>query len=517
MTLPLKLKLKNHFREPLSTDIGFIGREVELARLTSLFQLRQAATVLVAGHRGVGKSALVEEALKRAEPAKKKRLTARLTLPHLQPGSKDIRDQTLRSLARALYFALKDRKDVPKKLRDQGKALYDKTYLKSLQEDTLLESIVQAEAKARSMSRTTTTFEPDKTVTLILGTALSAGLAIGGVAVVSRVIAQDGNVWGFVAGALIVGVAVLSGMTIHKQKEGEQSVGESITASSKVGRTGQYDISPETLEFELRDLIIQLAEQKHPCVFIIDELDKLEASTVDQPESFENHVIFQILSSLKNFFTLGSGIYVFISGESFYADLNLPSETGLYSLSHTLFTDQIFVHVLHYRDIEKLIDQLLAEEPRDDETRETYHRFRNYLCWKSRNHVFDLLSLMGEFVVFDDNEQPVLLAEQSGVRDGHWLEGNLPDGWQRAAALQKVVGAAYDESCRPSAGEQRFNQALWLTLLDVAYGLFGQRALDVPEEGYNTSDTYDWVKNLTKNDLDDLLSPPPVKSPITPV
>ncbi|MFA5867817.1 MAG: AAA family ATPase [Actinomycetota bacterium] len=506
--MPLKIKLKNQFREPLNTDAGFVGREDELARLITIFQQRQAATVLVAGHRGVGKSALVDEALKRSQADKKKRVVARLTLPHLSPGSSDIRDQILQSLARSLYFSIKDDNSVPKPLREVSKVLYDKTYLKELHEQTGVESLFETEAKARSATKTKTSIAFGKIVSLIVGTSLSGVVAIGGIAVISRIVTDHGLSWGIVASAVVLVTVVLSAYQLNLEKEDENTTIDKATASNKINRIGLYDVSPETLEFELRDLIKELAAKGHPCVFVIDELDKLEAfpkGVQQDPESagqdFKKHIIFRILSSLKNFFTLGSGIFVFISGEDFYAQLNGPIETDIYSLAHTLFTDQVFVQVLYYQDVERLIEQIIAETPADEEE---YHRFRNYLCWRSRNHVFDLLSLIGEFVRFDNRGQPFLWGEKSGAQDGHWHEGNLPTNWEVAAALQKIVGAAYDESARPSAGEQRFNQALWLTQLRTAYDLFADMPVKVPEAGFELPAAYAWVKNLTPNDLDDL-------------
>lgn len=504
MTLSLRLKLKPQFREPLAAQGGFVGREAELSRLVSLFQRRSSATVLVSGHRGVGKSALVEEALSRAQGDKTKRVIARLTLPHVYRDDIDstkLRDQILRSLARALYFALKDEK-LAKDLRERVEALYSKTYLKELEEHTAVESLAEAEVKRQATLRTETTFQPSKLVSMIGGGALAAGAAVGGVAVVSKVASTHGVGWAIAAAAAIPLAAIASSFALSKVKSEETSVGETLTERNEVTRVGIFDLSPETLEFELRDLILQLAKAKRPCVFIIDELDKLEAlpASEEELEHLESHVIFKIVSALKNFFTLGSGIYVFISGEDFYGRLTRSIGSEVYALAHTLFTDRVFVHVLHYSEVERLIDQLLAETSTDETT---YRRFRNYLCWESRNHVFDLLTLVGEYVVFDDKGVPMLVAQEAGEQDGRWREGNLPDGWQIAAGLEKFVGAVYDESHRPTAREERFNQALWLTLLQTARGLFDGGSIEIPEGGYELPDTK-WMNFLSDGERDDL-------------
>jgi hypothetical protein len=369
-----------------------------------------------------------------------------------------------------------------------------------LEEHRFIESIAEAEARRQAATRSESTFHPSKAFSLILGPVLAAGVATGGVAVVSHVATNFGWKFGAAAAVLIALVAGLSAISITRSKSEESSFADAVMERDSVTQVGVLDVSPETLEFELRDLVDQLAKKGWPCVFVIDELDKLETEPVEEGATLETHVIFRIVASLKNFFTLGSGIYVFISGEDFFAQLGSSIAAGGYRLPHTLFTDRVFVHVLHYSDVERLIDGLLAEPAPKDAT---YRRFRNYLCWESRNHVFDLLSLISEFVVFDDKDGPILVAQEAGEYEGHWREGNLHEDWQTAAGLQKFVGASYDESHRPGAREERFNQALWLTLLDVARRLFDGHDLDVDEAGIELPKE-DWLEHLTERELDDL-------------
>lgn len=63
----LRLRLKPNFREPITSGAGFVGREAKIARLTAVLRHRASATVLVSGHRGVGKTTLVDEAIRRGK------------------------------------------------------------------------------------------------------------------------------------------------------------------------------------------------------------------------------------------------------------------------------------------------------------------------------------------------------------------------------------------------------------------------------------------------------------------
>jgi hypothetical protein len=165
-----------------------------------------------------------------------------------------------------------------------------------------------------------------------------------------------------------------------------------------------------------------------------------------------------------------------------------------------LFTDRLFVHVLPYGDVEQLVDGLLDGEPDD---RETYRQFRNFLCWESRNHIFDLLTLVGDFVTDYDGDTPIAHARESYESDGRWHEGNLPSDWLLAASLQKIVGATFDEAARPGGREERFNQALWLTLLDIAKDVARTGVIYVPRSGYVLAPSR-WTLRLQEREHDDL-------------
>lgn len=495
----IRLRLRSNFREPVTSGAGFVGRETELSRLTAMLRHRASATVLVSGHRGVGKTTLVDEAIRRSQDGKA--LVVRLSLPHVNPTdpkvSHEVRGQILRSLARSLYFTLKDA-DVDKGLKKRSEELYEKTYLRELQEQGQLATLTEAEAHTRHVDVTETRIEPGQAVKTIVGSAVAGLVAVGGVAVAADVGREHGGLLAILALLLVLGSAVAAAVMLTKRSEDASSTTKRVTGQRTASRSGSFDLSPETLEFELQELLVGLRQKGARAIFVIDELDKLEVAPA--PDELESHVIFAILSSLKNFFTLGAGVYVFISGEDFYARLDQSIDEQSYSLAHTLFTDRVFVHVLPYGDVEALIDGLLDVEPDD---REAYRQFRNFLCWESRNHVFDLLTLIGDFVAEYDGETPIAHAHESYESEGRWHEGNLPTDWLLAAALQKIVGATFDEAARPGGREERFNQALWLTLLDVAKDLVATGGIEAPTSGYVLTPSR-WTSRLQARDHDDL-------------
>jgi hypothetical protein len=502
MSTIVRARLRDEFREPLTSKIGFVGRETELARLGSLLKHRRSATLLISGHRGVGKTTLVNEAIERSRPEKGERLVARMTLPHLYPAQdpQDLRSQVLRSLARALYFSAKDHKKVSTSNAKAARELYTKTYLTSFQTQSAIGSIAEAEARREATESRDRSIDLGKSTQALFAGVFGVGGIAAGLAVVSSIGARHGLGWALVAGALLVGFATAAGVTLHSAVTKTTSITKKATEKSEVTQVGTFDVTPETLEFELTGLISALVKGGFQVVFVIDELDKLEIHE-DTPDRLTDHVIFKIVGTLKNLFTLSAAIFIFISGEDFYARLLESIDTDPYSLTHTLFTDRVFVHVLAYRDLEALIDQLLLKAPTNDLA---YRQFRNYLCWESRSHVFDLLGGLNDYISFDKTGHPELLVRVSGLDDlGTWREGNLPNDWVDASGLQKYVGAAFDESVRPESRRERFNQALWLTLLDIARHLYFHSEFAIEAEDAVLS-VAPWMRHLTDPELDDL-------------
>ena len=151
-------------------------------------------------------------------------------------------------------------------------------------------------------------------------------------------------------------------------------------------------------------------------MFVVDELDKIFLAH----EQDNTRVVNRIVASLKNFFTLGAGVFVFITGDDFVAGTG--TSIGDYPPEHTLFSDRIHIHALGHADLEQLIDRLVDAPPTEDQT---YRQLRNYLCWESNGHVFDLLGLMSSMVEFSPQGLPVLIGTEAGSQAEGWRAGNL--------------------------------------------------------------------------------------------
>ncbi|MCY3577893.1 MAG: AAA family ATPase [bacterium] len=494
-----RAQLNDGFLEPLAHD-RFVGRERELDKLEEILTERKSATVLLAGFRGAGKTALINEAIRRAEAASKpasKHLVVRIAPPHLDQGNESpaIRSQVLRSLARGLYFESLDAKGLSKDAQALLSATYEKTYLTELEKHSVIESVASSAIAERQSTVVRTSIDISASVRLLVGGLVAA--LVGTLGVGSAVLAGDrlGNTWGISAAVFFLVIAVASGLMFERTRKNETDTATKLM--EKDGRTelGKFDLSDETLEFELRRSLAELADDGRRVIFVLDELDKLHLDG-DEPSGVEDSPVFAILTSLKNFFMLGNAVYIFITDDEFFKRASLEQQRGDYALSHTIFSDRIYVGPLHYSELEDLIDQSIMEKP----AVEDYDRFQNFVCWESKNHAFDAIQVLGAFVE-SHNGAAVLAPTQSGEVDGVWKEGSLPADWLTKAALQKHVGVAYDEARRSGQGEALYNQSLWESLHAVAVDLLEGHETVVTENGvYNLPGRF--INSLSSEDAD---------------
>ena len=302
------------------------------------------------------------------------------------------------------------------------------------------------------------------------------------------------NAYGWIAavatGVSILALAVGAGLKFESLETIEVNSIDQLTAKGAESQVGRFDLSSETLEFEIRSALESLANQANgslEVLFVVDELDKLEISHDSQddrsgvPTHDSPDPVFTILTSLKNFFTAGNAVYVFITDQSFWERVAISKRTASYAPSHTIFTDRVFVGQLHYKAVENLISRSVSLG--QDGASEEFERFKNYVCWQSNQHVFDVIQILASFVQ-DSLSGPRLVAVESGMVDGRWQEGNLPEDWLTRAALQKHIGVAYDESYRTGYAEELYNQALWSNLHDVCQLLIDQEEIAVPAVAY---------------------------------
>jgi len=500
----LSLKLKSGYRDPVKLkgkESVFVGRESELNRLAYIVGKRKSGAVLLSGHRGVGKTALAREALRKLPDCKEdKKTVVELSFANLPTNKSserlsdyDLSYHVLKSIIRGLYFEKKEliEKNKNDKLLIELEEIYKVTYCSELQSSEFNENAVKTISRHENILRNEYDFsESFKHIINLLFSGIF-GLFTGAslISITS---------WAPVMALLVFLIMFLSVkyLLIRKSVIEASEKQEDVAQVARGTWSKSYDLSPVSLEIKLVNLLNKMGE-KERLIFIIDELDKTDVEAVAVGKSKENYEetmdnfedilkvnpVLKVVKSFKNLFTLTSAIFIFVTGEDFYVKLQDEINESPYSPHHTLFTDRIFIHSLNYCDMEDLIDQIFKSSERKD--KKTYEKFKNYLCWETKNHVFDLHLLLEELIKYDDQGDARINLYLSGIDvEGKSFRGNIERNWVQMAALQKFLGVIYDSEKAPVIRKEKYNEVLYFVLWKVLNILLNKKSILIKNKEY---------------------------------
>jgi len=473
----LRFKLNSSYRNPVSIDAEdsfFRGRGVEIKKLKSIINDRTAATVIIGGVRGVGKTSFVREVLRqiKSKEDKEKLIVVDMSFADFGESSdpKSLREKVLKLLIRSLYFSL-DEDDKT----DDLKSLYDKTYYSELTGTDLIELVKAGEntTKESIITERILKFSVSEEIVNLVKIIITGFLGTGGLWVSALYLKN----WLFLVGLIATGYLVLKVLKFDFESKKTKKVENKVLdrASEKVGSSGiaAFDLSADTLEIKLRDVLSKIADSDRKIVFVVDELDKLD----DHSEGITEHAVFRIIKPLKNLFSLSNAIFLFIGADDFFDQLEQERTASPYSTSHTLFTDRLFLTSMYYEDINTLIDSYRATECSVGDE-DTYKKFKSYISWNAKNHIFDTHNLIDKFTVFDDEDGMHVSVKE----DDDLNKGNIQDDWETAAGIQAFVAATFENRKYP--GINRLNEKLYLTLHEVGKTLYDAYEIDVKDNDY---------------------------------
>jgi len=440
-----KIIIKNDWDVPphyLKERGHFLGRKDELSKLVSEIVRRDSGTILLSGQRGVGKTSLVYEALRKSktelESGVEKIETVSVVLNASQlevidetESSAFLRAQVIKNLIRRLYTALPTEKKT-KKIDD----LYKKAVSSEVQ-ITQESHLDETEVKTSETIKSIKLQSDIKVASSVISLSLAFFIAI--------LQPFDQSVWNgfFSILALIPGAFVISSSWSWMDKK-KKEIGHRKTASEIY----KQDASLGNLEFDLEEALAELCDKKDiKIIFVIDELDKTEQDNV-----------FNIVRAFKNLFTLSPAIFIFVTGPEVFNRL----ENGLPERSpeYTLFTTRIFVPRPAFLDIENFINEIVAGyEDVDADI------FKNYLCFVSKSDFFDLYSVINDLAVTNHGIQEihidldgpkVLLAnfqKAMGLVFGLYKRSR-PSNWPLNEKLLTELYAFLDKFAEKEAGHQ---------------------------------------------------------------
>jgi WD40 repeat protein len=489
---------------PGKSRVGrFVGREPELDRLVNELLRSPHKAILVSGYRGVGKTSLVYEALNRVEKRSQENpspATARLRLKSrgggegrrqflyvLQNASQlDVGAdagiqprEILVNLIRRLYTAsMAVAVDV--ELRESINRLYRKAVaaeVKLTQHDELKRETLAIRERERSVTLDVPKQGLARVLPWAAGLAAAAGLEL----------AWATEDWQKLIALLAVPLGAVAVSATFRRSFRSSEASNALTSEYY-----EFDHSLGNLEFDLEQVHHELQERDIRTIYVIDELDKLDAQQV-----------LDVLRFFKNLFTLSSAIFIFVGGEElserFYrdADGSLPAAEkpvndapALYrEKEYTYFTSKYVLARPLYADVAAFCEQACDGEVAI-EAQEGFELFVRLVAFEARGDYFDLVQRIKDRITAFDGLSPV-------------VELPTPDARDRARILlQQAVNVVFEERYRverPSRWSE--NERVVRALYEFAHEI-----LEKPSGAPFADPESDDLEAAAKRDLASLLA-----------
>lgn len=398
-----KLACHNNSKKSKAAKHYSHSRHHEKKLLVQQLVSKTPGTILVSGHRGVGKTTLIQRVLDEVEnndSSKNRVIDIRINGPEIIEFSENKYQLERRILIRIiitkLYKKFLDLNDKEYfELKQKVDDLYNKATASTFtttrdtfdsSEDTLKNEIVR-ELKLQIPS--------------ILKFIGALSLSITSLVVASSIDDEMlSNI--FKAIAVVSGgiypFKILLNMTY-------KSTGTSVKTKTESARVKyEHDNSFASLVDDL-DTFHNLCQIKDvKIVYVIDELDKLD--------SFENGnsktILNSIFNNLKNFFTLSSAAFLFVTDENEYLKHFEHNKNESRGESYTYFDMKIFISRPTWNEISSYLDDIVV-----DERNSNFDFFKHAICYESRRDFFDLKNEIRNLITKYDGQNPVITIDQN--------------------------------------------------------------------------------------------------------
>ena len=434
----------------------FVGRVEEIGKVKNWFIRREKGCFLVCGERGVGKTSLVFEALRKAKEDNKEGKLIPVIMNCSQllggninndenkvgSGKEGLHKKIIINLIRRLYTATKDIKDNPAK--DELFELYNKAVASKA--EIKREISLMSEIQQKTEVIISTQVEAKLTPEHIKMFFSSLGLVLGVPLISAGELLIKGFAWNLPVGLFLSVVPLAIPVSIYSKIVKTQK-----NVRSRKGRGGfnelyVYDNSIGNLEHDLYEVLeIMHSKKKFKAIFVIDEMDKLEKQL--------GKVVIDIIKTFKNLFTLSSGLFVFIAGDDIYEKV-VKSKEGK-TTEYTLFSDRIFLPRPKFSDLEGFISEVINMPEKEFVADKNFKQFRNFICFKAKSDFYELYYRIRDYIKSYDKENRPILKIKRLMQSERFL-----------ANIQKVVGLIYTSNRYENSSDWYDNNKLLIGLYD---------------------------------------------------
>lgn len=430
------------------------GRIKEVEMLTNELLRGKKGSILISGYRGVGKTSLVYKSLWDAKNNKNDFIYVLLNAAQLEidPAKEEIEPRKIiENLIRRLFSTTMKDKRINLSLRGRINSLYRKAIATDYRKSET--SAKQDEDFSETSKQAKIDFASDEKSLIFI---------------ISWTIATVCQFMPFLPWEginkitpLLLAFPIPYSLNIYyskflasKNTKSEKDITEELY---------NFDNNLGNLEFDLEQLHREINAEGKKLVYVIDELDKLEAKSIDK-----------LLDYFKNFFTLSDAIFIFIGGEEIY---DLDSSRGMTNQknipyrnkNYTYFTSRYFIPRPLWEDLSGFLDSVVDDFNESDE--KEVEILKRALCFESKNDFYDIKYCIKDRIKeFDNSERPIIniiLSEEDIQK----------------ARYHKAVTILFEEKYRLlSPSKWKENELLYRSLFDNAYKIYSSYPGDLIED-----------------------------------
>ena len=436
----------------------FYGRQKELNLFVSELSRRKNGSILVSGHRGVGKTSFVYKALWNLKKQTDNVIPVLLNASQLGVLSKNNDDDSksqvkiLENLIRRLYSNTKNSSlnaHIKKEIAD--------LYFKSVASE--YNKIIENEIKeVREKSQ-----QVSKKLTITLKSIVCFSL----IAILLTVLELnkiqlpkllENDIIPFIKVVFYFLPAFYISRKFYYYRK------EQKTASAKT--VYNFDNNIGNLEEELCEIHNKIKKEKYKIVYVIDEMDKIQIT------EFKALIRF-----FKNFLTISNAIFIFISGEQAYSLEENRCEDDKddhRSLPYTYFTSKYFLARPSWDDLKFFLEEIFEikseTEKGEENKKKTLNDLIRSLCFDAKDDFFDLIKEIKNRIDFFQEQSSINKNSEGITRLLIEFEGDetsIEDFHK--AVMHEIVHMVFSYYQKPSINNFYENEKIRRTLFEYAH------------------------------------------------
>jgi len=410
------LKLKKDWDIPVQPPINdgktvghFAGRKKEVELLVNELVHKNQGSILVSGHRGVGKTSTIYKSLSEVKKKDKKTLVILLNAAQLEDKTSNQNlispEKIIQNLIRRLYSTTKEEKEADRLTNSLRKKIED-LYRKTVANEFKLKENYQCQRELLSeleKEESSEIYFSEKNIKIIIWMVCWVFAVILQIFPL-KFTGEFPPEWFNKILPLLLAFPIPFAINLSYKKKKVSKIKNELKGSAE--ELYEFDNSIGNLEFDLEEIHREFCTTGIKLIYVIDELDKLDSKQV-----------LEVLKFFKNLFTLSKAIFIFIGSENIFSSIaSSEKEQNEYrSKAYTYFSSKYFLARPLWEDLSSFIDEIIEDKKIGGDD---YEKIKRALAYDARNDFFDLIAVIKDRITeFDKNGYAIIKIDKLSEED----------------------------------------------------------------------------------------------------